>query len=129
MISARNGVIKILPIQLAVKFILSHHQLDIDNLSTNLTIFSITHLLAFILYFATTWIYIQTTVLTSHYLKNVIITSFLAKSAFEFSFLRAMFVKCGIIVGLILKIYKKLFGISIEKRLLEIFLLTEKSIF
>ena len=51
------------------------------------------------------------------------------KLTFEFRFLWAMFVKCGIIVALILKIYKKLFGILIGKRLLEIFLLTEKSIF
>ena len=42
---------------------------------------------------------------------------------------RALFVKCGIIVALMLKIYKKLFGILIGKRLLETFLLTEKSIF
>ena len=39
------------------------------------------------------------------------------------------FVKCGVIVALILKIYKKLFRILIGKRLLGIFLLTEKSIF
>ena len=47
----------------------------------------------------------------------------------KFPFPRAMFVKCGIIVALILKICKKLFGILIGKRYLEIFLLTEKSIF
>ena len=36
MLGARNDAIKILPIQLAVKLILSHHQLDINKLSTNL---------------------------------------------------------------------------------------------
>ena len=55
--------------------------------------------------------------LISHYLKNAIIISFLAKSTFEFPFPRAMFVKCGIIVALILKIYKKVFRILIGKRL------------
>ena len=38
MLGARNGAIKILPIQLAMKVILLHHQLDINKQSTNLTI-------------------------------------------------------------------------------------------
>ena len=36
MAGARNGAIKILPIQLAAKLILSHNQLDMKKLSTNL---------------------------------------------------------------------------------------------
>ena len=38
MLGTRNGAIELLPIQLAVKLILSHHQLDIIKLSTNLPI-------------------------------------------------------------------------------------------
>ena len=37
-LGARNGATKILPIQLVVKLILSHNQLDINQLSTNLPI-------------------------------------------------------------------------------------------
>ena len=58
--------------------------------------------------------------------ENVIIISFLVKSTFDFPFPQAMFVNCGIIVALMLKIYKKLFEILIGKRISEIFLLTEK---
>ena len=54
MLGARNGAMNILPIQLAVKLILSHHQLDVNKLSTNLPILQMTHLLALILYFVTT---------------------------------------------------------------------------
>ena len=129
MLGARNGAMNILPIQLAVKLILSHHQLDVNKLSTNLPILQMTHLLALILYFVTTWIYFQSKVLISHCLKIVIIILFLAKSTFEFSFPQAMFVKCGIIVVLMLKIYKKLFWILIGKRLLEIFQLKKMSVF
>ena len=42
--------------------------------------------------------------------ENIIIISFLAKSTFEFPFPRAMFLKCGIIAALMLKLYKKMFG-------------------
>ena len=52
-----------------------------------------------------------------HYLKNVIIIlfQFQAKSTFEFPVLGAMFVKYGIIVAPMLKIYKSLLGILIGK--------------
>ena len=43
--------------------------------------------------------------------------------------LRAMFVKCGIIAGLMLNIYRKFFVPLIGMWLLKIFLLIEKSIF
>ena len=45
--------------------------------------------------------------LISHYLEIAIIISFLTELIFEFPFPRAMFVKCGIIAALMLKIYIK----------------------
>ena len=39
MLDARNGAMKILTVQLALKLILSYHQLDINKLSTNLPMY------------------------------------------------------------------------------------------
>ena len=54
MLGDRNGAIKVFPIQLAEKLTLLLHQLAIGKLSTNLLTLEITHLLALILFFATT---------------------------------------------------------------------------
>ena len=51
MLDAQNGAIIILPIQMVVHLTLSHHQQDINKLSTSLLILETNHFFASILYF------------------------------------------------------------------------------
>ena len=86
-----NGEIRILPIQLAVKFTFLHHQLDTNQLLTHLYILWTTHILELILYFAKCYILKLIPKYGVYLLTFVIGISFLAKSVFGFSFHQAMF--------------------------------------